>query len=82
MIDLERGHHPVSLLCSVLLVSRQAYYAWTTRTPSQRELRDRELETLISDVYRESRETYGRHGLRRPCVASVASRSRRSASHG
>lgn len=71
MIDQERGHHPVSLLCSVLLVSRQAYYAWTTRTPSKRELRDRELETLISDVYRESRETYGA-----PRVAKTLRRKR------
>ncbi len=28
LVDQERAHHAVSLLCSVLGVSRQAYYAW------------------------------------------------------
>ena len=28
LIDQERAHHAVSLLCSVLGVTRQGFYAW------------------------------------------------------
>ena len=59
LVDSERAHHAVSLLCSVLGVSRQAYYAWRARVPSTRELRDRELKALIVEVFDESRRTYG-----------------------
>ena len=59
LVDSERAHHAVSLLCSVLGVSRQAYYAWRARVPSVRELRDRELKALIGEVFAESRRTYG-----------------------
>ncbi len=59
LVDQERAHHAVSLLCSVLGVSRQAYYAWRGRVPSAHELRDRELRALIGEVFDESRRTYG-----------------------
>ncbi len=59
LVDQERAHHAVSLLCSVLAVSRQAYYAWRSRPPSTRELRDIELKALIIEVFDESRRTYG-----------------------
>ncbi len=82
LVDQERAHHAVSLLCSVLGVSRQAYYAWRERVPSARELRDRELKELIGEVFAESRRTYGAPGSRRRCGASAATRSRPSASPG
>jgi putative transposase len=59
LVDQERAHHAVSLLCSVLAVSRQAYYDWRGRPPSTRELRDVELKALIVEVFDESRRTYG-----------------------
>ena len=59
LVDHERAHHAVSLLCSVLAVSRQAYYDWRSRPPSTRELRDVELKALIVEVFDESRRTYG-----------------------
>jgi len=59
LVDSERAHHAVSLLCSVLGISRQAYYAWKGRLPSARELRDREPKALIGEVFDESRRTYG-----------------------
>ena len=59
LVDSERAHHAVSLLCSVLAVSRQAYYDWRSRPPSTRELRDVELRALIVEVFDESRRTYG-----------------------
>ena len=71
LVDQERAHHAVSLLCSVLGVSRQAYYAWTRRCPSARELRDRELKAVIVEVFAESRRTYGA-----PRVAKTLRRKR------
>jgi putative transposase len=43
----------------VLGVTRAGYYAWRRRGPSRRDVVDRELERLIGDVFRDSRETYG-----------------------
>ena len=71
LVDSERAHHAVSLLCSVLAVSRQAYYAWRGRPPSRRELRDIELRALIVEVFDESRRTYGA-----PRVAKTLRRKR------
>jgi len=31
LIDAKKSQHPVSLLCSVLGVSRAGYYAWKDR---------------------------------------------------
>jgi putative transposase len=59
LIDQERAHHAVSLLCSVLEVTRQGYYAWKRRDPSARKLRDDELKTEILAMYEQSRDTYG-----------------------
>ena len=35
LIDAKRAQHPVSLLCSVLGVSRAGYYAWKDRPASR-----------------------------------------------
>jgi len=43
LIEAERAQNAVSLLCSVLGVTRACFYAWRTRGPSKHELRDREL---------------------------------------
>ena len=74
LVEAERAEHSVSLLCGVLGVTRAGFYAWRSREPSKRELRDRELERVIGQVFRDSRETYGaprvhaelqdEHGLR------------------
>jgi putative transposase len=59
LIDQERAHHAVSVLCSVLKVTRQGYYAWKQRAPSARRLRDDELKAEILALYERSRDTYG-----------------------
>jgi putative transposase len=59
LIEAEKTQHPVSLLCSVLGVSRGGYYAWRHRGPSRRTLADERLARLIARVFRESHETYG-----------------------
>ena len=59
LIEAERAQHPVSLLCSVVGVSRGGYYAWRGRGRSARELRDGELAALIRRVFDDSGGTYG-----------------------
>jgi putative transposase len=59
LIEAEKAQHPVSLLCSVLGVTRAGYYAWRQRGPSRRALGDAELASLIGRVFVESLETYG-----------------------
>lgn len=59
LVEAEKAEHPVSLLCTLLGVTRAGYYAWRGRAPSRRERQDRELERLIRRVFADSHETYG-----------------------
>ncbi len=59
LIEAERAQHPVSLLCSVLGVTRGGFYAWKRRGRSERSLGDEQLSRLIAKVHEESLETYG-----------------------
>lgn len=59
LIEAEKAQHTVSRLCKVLGVTRGGFYAWSSRPPSARELRDRELLRLIEQIHRDSRGTYG-----------------------
>ncbi|MGH3117718.1 MAG: IS3 family transposase [Gaiellales bacterium] len=59
LIDRERAHHAVSLLCSVLSVSRQGYWAWRRRPASRRRLEDERLKPRILAAWKESDQTYG-----------------------
>jgi putative transposase len=45
--------------CTLLEVSRAAYYQWRRQVPSARQRRDAELGKRISDIHQESRGTYG-----------------------
>jgi putative transposase len=64
LIEAERAQHSVSLLCSVLGVTRAGFYAWKRRSPSARERRDRELMELIVEIHCGSRATYGMPRIR------------------
>jgi len=59
LIDAKKSQHPVSLLCSVLGVSRAGYYAWKDRPPSPRAMRDAQLSEQIAEIHDESQGTYG-----------------------
>jgi putative transposase len=59
LIDAKRAQHPVSLLCSVLGVSRAGYYAWKDRPECARRCRDDELLGEIRQVHEQSSGTYG-----------------------
>jgi putative transposase len=59
LIETKKAQHPVSLLCSVLGVSRAGYYAWKGRSVSPRARRDGELLALIREIHDESESSYG-----------------------
>jgi putative transposase len=59
LIERERPHHAVSLLCSVLNVTRQGFWAWRRRQPCARRAADERLKPLIMKAWRDSDETYG-----------------------
>jgi len=46
-------------MCAALKVTRQGYYAWKSRPPSARAVRDKELAELIAQVRAEVRDIYG-----------------------
>ena len=58
-IHAEKAHFPVSVLCALLGVTRQGYYAYAARPPSKRFITDRELCDRIRSLHEESRGTYG-----------------------
>lgn len=53
---------PVDYMCRMLRVSRQGYYAWKSRRPSQREREDSVLKTKIQALFDFHK---GRYGVRR-----------------
>jgi len=59
-IRAEKAHHTVAMLCRVLGVSRSGYYAWRSRSPSDRSIVDAELIRAIERIHVASRGTYGR----------------------
>ena len=58
-IQAERANHRVSLLCRVLNVSRQGFYAWLGRKPCERQVRDSELAHDVRRVFEASKGRYG-----------------------
>jgi putative transposase len=59
LIHAEKANHRVTLLCRVLNVSRQGYYAWVRRKPSRRQKQDLVLNRSIQKAFDESRGRYG-----------------------
>ncbi|MDP3010596.1 MAG: IS3 family transposase [Methylococcales bacterium] len=57
--------YSVALLCSVLSVSRSAYYAWTTAAESRKAKRDKELKTVITAAFTQNRAVYGTRRLKK-----------------
>jgi len=58
-IARHRGEHPVRLMCRVLTVSPQGYYAWRKRSPSARAIADERLMLNIRLAHQASDESYG-----------------------
>ena len=58
-VEAERAQFPVSLLCRVVGVTRQGYYAWKRRGPSDRELADIDLAVRIRRLHEQTEGIYG-----------------------
>jgi putative transposase len=57
LIDRERAHHAVCLLCAVLGVTREGYWAWSNRPASPWRLADERIKPMLLQAWRESDET-------------------------
>ena len=58
LIEAEKASYSVSVLCTVLRVSRSGYYDWKNRTPSKRDRENAGLIERIRQIHHRSRETY------------------------
>lgn len=77
-IRAEKAKHDVTLLCEMLEVSRQGYYAWVGRKVCQRRLRDEVLRRSIHRAFADSGARYGAPRVHRALAAEgeVTSRKR------
>jgi transposase InsO family protein len=76
-IRAEKAKHDVSLLCEVLQVSRQGYYAWLGRKPCQRRLTDEALRRSIHRAFAESGARYGAPRVQQALQAQGQATSRK-----
>jgi putative transposase len=58
-IHAEKASFPIAAMCRLLGVTRQGYYAYASRPPSDRVLAEAELCAAIREVFAEFGETYG-----------------------
>jgi putative transposase len=59
LVDAEKAHYPVGVLCDVLEVSRSGFYAWKRRPPSARSNTDARLAVEIAAAHQKSSKRYG-----------------------
>ena len=81
-VEAEAAQFPVSLLCRVVGVTRQGFYAWKRRPPSARELADGKLAERIRQIFTETEEIYGAPRIYSELKLADGSRSARSVSPG
>jgi putative transposase len=67
----------VDLLCSIVSVSRSAYYAWTKAVERHKTKRDKELKTQISQAFIQNRCVYGTRRLKKVLARQGDTVSRR-----
>jgi len=58
-VSENRAVHAIATMCRVLEVSPSGYYAWQSRSPSKRAVKDAVLQADIEAIHRRSRATYG-----------------------
>ena len=59
LVDAEKAHHPVQVLCDALGVSRSGFYAWKRRPPAARAASDEQLAVEIAATHAKSTRRYG-----------------------
>ena len=58
-VDRERALYDVTVLCSLLKVSRSGFYAWTKRPASASSVADAILTEQIRAAFDDNRKIYG-----------------------
>jgi putative transposase len=58
-VKAHQAEHAITRMCAVLGVSTSGYHGWLNRSPSDRELEDRELTARIEEIWIRSDRTYG-----------------------
>lgn len=58
-IEEHRQQDAIARLCEVVAVSRQGYYAWRGREPSQHQRVDADLTAQLAAIHEQSGRTYG-----------------------
>jgi putative transposase len=58
-VEAHRAIHDIGRMCWLLNVSRSGFYAWSTRQPSARFVRNEDLIRSINRIYEEGRGEYG-----------------------
>ena len=56
---MEKARYPIKVMCRVMKVSRSGYYKRNSRSKSRLRIENEKLTDKISDIYKESRRTYG-----------------------
>lgn len=64
-IKAESEHHDVTLLCSLVEVTRSAYYAWLKAVVSPKAKQDAEIKTLIQVIFSQNHAVYGTRRLKK-----------------
>jgi putative transposase len=77
LIEAERANHDIALLCRMLKVSRQGFYAWLRRKPCRRQRRDGTLLQHIRRSFDGSRGRYGAPRVHKDLTAEGVSTSRK-----
>jgi putative transposase len=68
-IKKHRGRFPVTMMCRLLGVSTSGFYAWRSRSASEKEKRSRRLLVKIRAIFKRCRRAYGSPRIWRELVA-------------
>lgn len=77
-IKAESEHHDITLLCSLVEVTRSAYYAWLKAVVSPKAKQDAEIKTQIQAIFSQNHAVYGTRRLKKVLhkQGSIVSRRR------
>lgn len=78
LVDAEKAHYPIEILCDVLGVSRSGFYAWRKRKPSGRATTRARLAAEIAAVHKKSKRRYGSPRIHRELRAKGVRVSRKT----
>jgi putative transposase len=57
-VAAEKAHHPISLMCRCLRVTRSGFYAWQRRPDSAHATQDRRLKVLVRTSFEQSEQRH------------------------